>query len=221
VCELYDLISEKGQLRSKRGQNKRVAVSVKVLGIYGSPRKGGNTDLLLDRVLEGASSADAEIKKLYVRKLSISGCLECGSCDQTGKCVVQDDMQEVYPLLQEADIIFLASPNFFYSVTAQVKLLIDRSQAMWSKKLLEKTPEQRRTYDSGKGYLLCVGATKGQKLFLGAELTVKYFYDALDMSYEGGLLLERIEAKGEITEHPDALEQGFSLGKSAVESLNA
>ena len=95
-------------------------------------------------------------------------------------------MDRVYPLLQEADVIFLASPNFFYNVTAQLKLLIDRSQAMWSKRLLEKTPEQRRFYDSGKGYLICIGATKGKNLFVGVELTAKYFFDALDMTYEGG-----------------------------------
>jgi len=136
-------------------------VSVKVLGIYGSPRKGGNTDLILDKILEGSRTAGAEINSIYVRQLKIDGCLECGSCDDTGKCVIQDDMQSVYPLLQQADIIFLASPNFFYNVTAQVKLLIDRSQAMWSARLLEKPPERRRTYDSGKGYLICIGATKG------------------------------------------------------------
>ncbi len=194
-------------------------VRVKVLGIYGSPRKGGNTDLLLDRTLEGARASGAEVESIYVRKLKLSGCLECGGCDETGECVVQDDMHLVYPLLQEADIIFLASPNFFYSVTAQVKLLIDRSQAMWSKKLLEKTPEQRRTYDSGKGYLICIGATKGKNLFLGVELTVKYFFDALDMSYEGGLLIDRVEAKGEILKHPNAMEQAYDLGKSAVERM--
>lgn len=196
-------------------------MSVKVLGIYGSPRKGGNTDLLLDKILEGSSAAGAAVESIYVRKLKISGCLECGSCDDTGKCVVQDDMQTVYPLLQEADIIFLASPNFFYSVTAQVKLLIDRSQAMWSKKLLEKSPEQRRIYDSGKGYLICVGATKGKNLFVGAELVAKYFFDALDMSYEGGILIDRVEDKGEILKHPDAMDRAFDLGKSTVESMNS
>ena len=196
-------------------------MSVKVLGIYGSPRKGGNTDLLLDRILEGAQAAGAEVDSIYARKLKISGCIECGSCDDTGECAVHDDMDTVYPMLQESDVIFLASPNFFYNVTAQVKLLIDRSQAMWSKRLLEKTPEQRRKYDSGKGYLICVGATKGKNLFVGVELTAKYFFDALDMSYEGGLLLDRIEAKGEIKKHPDALEQGLNLGKSAVESMKS
>ncbi len=194
-------------------------MTIKVLGIYGSPRQGGNTDLLLDQILEGAQAAGAEVESIYARKLKISGCIECGSCDDTGECAVHDDMDTVYPMLQEADVIFLASPNFFYNVTAQVKLLIDRSQAMWSKRLLEKTPEQRRKYDSGKGYLICVGATKGKNLFVGVELTAKYFFDALDMSYEGGLLLERIEAKGEINKHPGALEQGFNLGKSAVESM--
>jgi multimeric flavodoxin WrbA len=194
-------------------------VSVKVLGIYGSPRKGGNTDLLLDRILEGSSEAGAEVEPLYVRRLKINGCLECGSCDDTGECAVRDDMDKVYPLLQEADIVFLASPNFFYNVSAQVKLLIDRSQAMWSKKLLEKTPEQRRKYDSGKGYLICVGATKGKNLFVGVELTVKYFFDALDMSYEGGLLIDRVEEKGAILKHPDAMDRGFDLGKRAVEDI--
>jgi multimeric flavodoxin WrbA len=200
---------------------KRQKVSVKVLGIYGSPRKGGNTDLLLDQILEGARAVGAEVESIYARKLKISGCIECGSCDDTGECAVHDDMDTVYPLLQEADVIFLASPNFFYNVTAQVKLLIDRSQAMWSKKLLEKTPEQRRKYDGGKGYLICVGATKGKNLFVGVELTAKYFFDALDMSYQGGLLLDRIEAKGEIKKHPDVLEEGFNLGKSAVESMKS
>ena len=200
---------------------KREEVSVNVLGIYGSPRKGGNTDLILDKILEGSRAAGAEINSIYVRKLKIDGCLECGSCDDTGDCVIQDDMQSVYPLFQQADIIFLASPNFFYNVTAQVKLLIDRSQAMWSARLLEKPPERRRTYDSGKGYLICIGATKGKNLFVGVELTAKYFFDALDMSYEGGLLIDRVEEKGEILKHPDAMEGAFDLGKSAVESTKA
>ena len=176
--------------------------------------------MLLDRTLEGSRQAGAEVDSLYVRRLKISGCLECGSCDDTGECAVRDDMDKVYPLLEKADIIFLASPNFFYNVTAQVKLLIDRSQAMWSKKLLEKTPEQRRRYDGGKGYLICVGATKGKNLFVGVELTVKYFFDALDMSYEGSLLIDRVEGKGEILKHSEAMDRAFALGRSAVESMN-
>ena len=138
-----------------------------VLGIYGSPRKGGNTDQLLDSALEGAESAGASLRTVYARTLTMSGCIECGGCDRTGKCVVNDDMQHVYPSLIEADLVFLASPVFFYGVTAQVKALIDRAQALWAKRLLEKSPEQRKRFDGGKGYLISTGATKGAQLFDG------------------------------------------------------
>jgi len=190
---------------------------MKVLGIYASPRKNGNTDQLLDKALEGARSAGAEILTIYVRKLKMRGCIECGGCDETGKCVVKDDMQSVYPLLEEADAIILASPIFFYGLTAQVKALIDRSQAMWSKRMLEKTPEGRKTYDSGRGYLIAVAATKGKNLFTAAEIVTKYFYDALDMGYEEGLLLRGLEKKTAVQENPDVLKQAYELGKRVAQ----
>jgi len=194
--------------------------NMKVLGIYGSPRIRGNTDVILDKVLEGAGDASAEIKTIYARDLKISGCLECGGCDKTGKCVIKDGMQSIYPLLQEADIIFLASPIFFYDMTAQVKLLIDRCQALWSKRMLEKTREERKKYDSGKGYLISIGATGGQKLFDGVELTAKYFFDALDMSYEGGLFFRKVDKKGSILEHPEYLTEAYDFGFNIVSKSN-
>lgn len=189
---------------------------MKVLGIYGSPRKGGNTDQLLDKALEGAESAGAEVSRVYARKLNMCGCIECGGCDETGKCVVKDDMQSVYPLLEESDVIILSSPIFFYGVTAQVKALIDRSQASWSKRMLEKTPQERKTFDSGKGYLIAVGATRGENLFEGAILTARYFFDALDMSYEGGIFFRSLEKKSAVNETPETLQEAFNLGLKAV-----
>jgi multimeric flavodoxin WrbA len=189
---------------------------MKVLGIYGSPRKGGNSDQLLDRALEGAQSAGAEILRVYARDLKMCGCRECGGCDDTGKCVVKDDMQSVYPLLDEADVIFLASPIFFYGLTAQAKTLIDRSQASWSKRMLGKTHEERESYNSGKGYLIVVGATRGENLFEGAILTAKYFFDALDMNYEGGIFFRSLEKKSAVKEHPETLQEAFNLGRKAV-----
>jgi multimeric flavodoxin WrbA len=189
---------------------------MKVLGIFGSPRQGGNSDLLLDKVLEGAASAGAEIEKVYVRNLNFSGCLECGGCDKTGECVIADDLEAIYPLLWEAEIVVLSSPMFFYGITAQAKALIDRSQALWSKRVLEKTPEQRKQYDHGRGYFLAVGATKGKNLFEGVQLTAKYFFDALDKNYEEGLFFRAVEGKGSITEHPTALKEAFDFGKKMV-----
>jgi multimeric flavodoxin WrbA len=189
---------------------------MKVLGIYGSPRKGGNTDQLLDKALEGAQSAGAEIVRVYARDLRMEGCIECGGCDDTGKCVVEDDMQSVYPLIEEADVIFLASPIFFYSVTAQVKAVIDRAQAMWAKKMLEKSAEERGVPTGGRGYLITVGATRGKNLFEGAQLTVRYFFDALNMSYEGGIFFRRLEKKTAVKENPETLQEAFNLGIMAV-----
>jgi multimeric flavodoxin WrbA len=189
---------------------------MKVLGIYGSPRKGGNTDILLDEALKGAASEGAEVTSIRCCNLKLAGCLECGGCDNTGECVQDDDMQLVYPKLLEADVIILASPIFFYGLTSQAKALIDRCQAMWCKRRLDKTPEERRTYDGGRGYLISVGATKGGNLFEGAQLTAKYFFDALDMSYEGGLLIKSVEGKGDIAGHPDYLKQAFDMGVEAV-----
>jgi len=85
---------------------------MKVLGIYGSPRAGGNSDLLLDRALEGAAEAGAVRDRVYVRDVSISGCLECGACEETGACVIPDQMEEIYPRLQEARVIVMAAPCF-------------------------------------------------------------------------------------------------------------
>ncbi len=189
---------------------------MKVVGIYGSPRKGGNSDLLLEKALEGARQAGAEIDTIRPSELEMTGCLECGGCDDTGECILDDEMESVYPVLEEADVILFATPIFFYGFPAQAKALIDRSQALWSKRMLKKSGKELRRYDSGKGYLLAVGATKGKNLFEGVELTAKYFFDALDMSYEGGLFYRGIESKGAIERHPTALKEAFDLGRKVV-----
>ena len=194
---------------------------MKVLGIYGSPREGGNSDLLLDKALAGAASAGADIEKVVVRSLKISGCQECGGCDKTGSCVILDDMKNVYPSMWEAEIILLSSSIFFYGIPGATKQLIDRSQAMWSKRMLEKSPDQRKKYDHGRGYLIAVGATKGKNLFEGVQLTAKYFFDALAKSYEGGLFFRAVEGKGAVLEQPAALQEAYDLGVRVVKDKPA
>ena len=192
---------------------------MKFLGIYGSPRKGGNSDMLLDETIKGAQSAGLEILepvRCCTPSININGCIECGGCEKIGKCVVNDDMQSIYPKLVQAEVIVLATPIFFYGFASQVKALVDRSQALWCRRMIEKTPEQRKRYDGGRGYLIAVGATKGSNLFVGCELTAKYFYDALDMTYEGGVLVKQVEGKGEMANHPEHLQQAFDLGKGMV-----
>lgn len=188
---------------------------MKVLGIYGSPRKGGNTDQLLDEALEGARAAGAETATVYARDLNMRGCIECGGCDETGKCVLKDDMQSVYPLLYQADGIIMATPIFFYNVTSQLKAVIDRNQASWAKQRLEKPGHRKKHYEGGRGYLIAVAASRGERLFDCAEITARYFFDALDMSYEDGLFLRQLEKGDDVQRRPEALTQAFELGKKA------
>ena len=115
-----------------------MAAPVRVLGLFGSPRKGGNSGRLLEEALKGAEQAGAMVDRVRLADLNISPCRECDGCDRTGQCIIQDDMLKVYPKLLEADVIILASPIFFYGITGWAKALIDRSQSLWVKKHLLK-----------------------------------------------------------------------------------
>jgi multimeric flavodoxin WrbA len=122
-------------------------------------------------------------------------------------------MDSIYPKLLEADAVIVASPMFFYGLTSQVKALIDRCQALWARRYILKQdmPDVGR-----KGAFIAVGATKGQRLFDGAILTVKYFFQAIGVEYAEGLLIWGVDKKGEIKEHPTALSDAFELGQKLV-----
>jgi len=180
----------------------------------GSPRRQSNTEILLDKALEGAREAGAEVEKVLISKLRISPCLEIYACRKDGNCAINDDMQSLYKKLLEADHVILASPMFFYGVTSQAKAVIDRCQALWVRKhVLGMGKEDRR---ERRGLFISVGATRGTKLFEGAVLTVKYFFDAIGVRYSGDSLVRGIDNKAQIKEHPTALEDAFRLGQELV-----
>ncbi len=186
---------------------------MKVLGLFGSPRRGGNTDLLLEEALKGAQTEGAEVERLYLTDFNIIPCRECLQCYNEGNCIILDDMQKIYPKLLEADVIILASPVFFYNVTAWAKALIDRCQALWSRKYVLKDTSLGEAGKRRKGFFISAGGTKGQRVFEGAILTAKYFFDVLNADYVGELVFRQIDAKGEILKQPGALEQAFEMGR--------
>lgn len=104
-----------------------------ILILNGSPREKGNTAVLSERLEEGATEAGADVEHIYLHGLEISPCDACDYCQDQGKgCVISDDMQEIYPKLLAADVIVVASPVYWYSMTAQTKLCIDRWYALES-----------------------------------------------------------------------------------------
>lgn len=103
----------------------------KVLILMGSPRKNGNTKILCDEFERGAKEAGHETEQVAVRDLKINGCLGCNGCQRNGgTCVQKDDMTDIYEKITAADVIALASPIYYYTWTAQLKAVIDRTYAM-------------------------------------------------------------------------------------------
>lgn len=97
-----------------------------VVGISGSPRKSGNTAYLLKQVLEEINKHGIDTELIHLADLSIADCLGCEGCRNSYACVIKDDMQQLYPLLANADAVVLGSPTYFYDVTALMKAFLDR-----------------------------------------------------------------------------------------------
>lgn len=176
-----------------------------VLGLQGSPRKGGNTNFLLSACMAEMEKRGAQTLIIQVPEKKIRPCMGCKVCEQKGVCALRDDeMGDLYPLFRRADIVVAATPIYFYNATAQMKTLIDRSQALWSRKYRLHLTDPGRP--NRKGILLSLGATKGENLFTGMHLTARYFFDAAGCEYAASLTYRRIEEIGDMKAHPGVLE---------------
>jgi len=172
-----------------------------ILGLNGSPRKKGNTQFLLATFLSEAERLGARTRVIRVVDHNIEPCKELIVCEKKGYCPIEDDMKhEIYTLLRDTDIILLASPVFFYNVTAQLKALIDRCQTLWARKYRLKLTDPARKHR--RGYLLATGATQGRNLFEGMKLTAQYFFDAVGAEFSGSLTYRGIEGPKDMSNHP-------------------
>ncbi len=168
---------------------------------------------MLEKAVQGAREAGNEVDEVILRDLKMSPCLEIYGCKETGRCVIQDDFQELYDLILSCDGIMLASPIFFYAVSAHTKILMDRCQSLWIKRYwLEKESYEKRE-PKRKALFISVGATKGKKLFDGVLLSVRYFLDAIDMELWQALLYRGLDFEGDILKHPEYLEEAYQAGK--------
>lgn len=181
-----------------------------ILAINGSPRIGGNTDILLDKILAGAKAQGAGTRKIILNKLKFSPCQECAHPSDEGGCIINDDMQAVYKAVEKADVIVLGSPIFFGSITAQTKMMVDRFQCRWrAKYILKKINKQKRK----TGVFICVQAAKRRDFFENARSIVKNLFAAIDVDYAAELFCMGVDEKASILAHPKILNQAYTLGK--------
>jgi len=193
-------------------------IKMNVLGISGTPRKGGLTDNLLDKALEGARSAGGTTEKIVLNDMNFKPCQECGDMTETGACSIRDDMQGIYKKCELADAFIVASPVYFGTVSAQLKMMIDRFQAVWVRKyVLKSKPSYSKRR---KGIFLCVGGMDTQEYFKNSKTVIKIWFATLDIDYFGDLFFGGCNTKADKKEEKDrALNNAFELGKSLVSAF--
>lgn len=182
-----------------------------ILCIEGSPRKGGNSDLLLDSFIGGAKSSGHEVEKVYISDLNIAPCDEQNSCRKTGECRIKDDMQALYKKLLLADCLVVSTPTFFMGPPAQLKAMIDRCQAPWAKRFILKKPlreDNKKRY----GFLLAVAGFDKKEAFIGTKGIIKAFFYVMGFKYKRELFFGGIDKKGDIKERKGALEEAYKAG---------
>jgi len=186
-------------------------MSVKALVIAGSPRKGGNSDIMAEHLVRGLEEGGAAVTVLHARDLKVGHCLGCNACSRTGECVRRDDMQSLYGLLTHSHRVCLVTPIFFCLVPSITQAIIERCQTLWA----HKYPLQRSLPElelPRQGLVAAVGGTHGKRMFDALRCTAHYWFDTLDVAHPHLLTYGGIDEKGAIREHPEVLEEVRQAG---------
>ena len=143
-----------------------------ILALYGSPRQRGFSSRMQDLFYESFVPDKYSINKIYISDLKILGCTACESCRETFACVLDDDMNELYPLLKDASLISVAAPVYFSGLPGPLKNLIDRCQVIWE--LSMRSPGE---IPEKEGILFSAAGSDYPGSFDGVYLTVRHFFD--------------------------------------------
>ncbi|MCK8815849.1 flavodoxin family protein [Natroniella sulfidigena] len=193
---------------------------MKGLAILGSPHNNGNNAKILKRVIDSLKEEKSEIELEYlqIKDLEIQPCVACYNCKKKQGCVIDDDMIEIYSKLDQADLIILASPIYFNTVTAQLKALIDRCQALWANKFILKDP----LIDTEKKRIGAFISTAGEPLsedsFKYVVGTLDLFFKGADTEYYDNFFVPNIDNKS-VTEQSNVLQDAEKWGKDLAEQL--
>ncbi len=183
------------------------AMAKRLLVIVGSPRVGGNTDLLADALIEGAVSAGHTAKKIHLGQTPVHGCVHCGHCYANGECSQKDGMQQIYDAYHETDVLVFASPVYFYHLTSQMKAMLDRMYALSYAPRTGTRPQECM--------LLMCAEDSGERPFRWA---LQYYRDILSgylrLKDAGTLLVGGVFEKGGIaSQKPQMLERAREMGR--------
>ncbi len=184
---------------------------MKVLAISGSPRKDGNTEILISRVLEGMGLTEFEIVR--VNDLLIRGCQGCRSCRTEGAtgCVQDDDMQKLYPLIKEADVLVMGSPIYYGYLTGQMKCFIDRWYAF------RDVNRELRLPDGKKCVFVIAQGAPGRERYEAVITDIRHIFEKYGIN-ASVVVADGVEDKGSVLNHEEVIEEAFFIGASVVSS---
>jgi multimeric flavodoxin WrbA len=186
-----------------------------LLALYTSPRRKGNTALLLDALAAGAGEAACRVESFYAADMDIRPCRACNHCFKEGECIQQDDMQVIYPHLFAAGGVAMAAPIFSMNICAQAKAIIDRCQRLWSiRYVLDRSPVEPEFAAERKGFFLsCCGRDKPDT-FTCTRPTLAYFFYIIQVKNWETLAFAGVDEAGDILKVEGAIERARELGRS-------
>ncbi len=182
----------------------------KILLVMGSPRKDGNSATLAKQVAAGAEAAGAEVEAFYLHTMNIQPCTACDACREgrNKDCVIDDDMQTLYPKLRQADALVIAGPVYWFTVSAQTKLFMDRWYALGG-------PGEEYAAFAGKRIGIVLTYADADPFVSGAVNALRTFQDAFN--YVGAEIVAMIygsaSGAGEIASKRDLMGEAYELGK--------
>jgi multimeric flavodoxin WrbA len=184
---------------------------MKVLGILGSPRIGGNSDILLEQALTGAKDGGAEVEKIILCRKKISGCIDCGKCNEAGVCAIKDDMQEIYEKILEAGAIVHSVPLYFWAMTSQMKAYLDRWCALFDANWQWHKTYHPRMHGKKIGLITVCGDSNVHT----ADPIVHSFKSTCDFAGLNlmGVVQASAATKGEIGKSEEKKREAHELGK--------
>ena len=177
-------------------------MSKHVLIINSSPCKGGNSETLAAFFAKGAEEAGHKVETVYLREKNYSFCKGCLACLKVGHCVIGDDAVEIAARMHDADVLVFATPVYYYSVSGQLKTMLDRANPLFDS-----------NYAFTKAYLLAAAAEDGEKTVEGTVKAVQGWVDCFERcELAGTVFAGGVNGVGDIAGHP-ALEEAYQMGK--------
>ncbi len=194
---------------------------ITVIGVLGSPHRNGNTEILLDTFLQGASDAGGITEKVILTRLEYTSCRGCNACHKTGNCILNDDIPPMFERLLIADCMVISSPIYTMGITTELKGCIDRAHYLWVRHLKLKThplpPDKKLLH---RGYFLSTAGMDRDDVFDTTFPMMQAVFNIFGFSYCANILAKNMDGYGGIKGNPAILEAAYQAGNDAVTGIS-